>query len=128
MIWISATLPYVIIPTIISYIFDRLPPLAFILVLFPLNAAALACLWLAGTRVWLTYLSIGMLGSGTAIFDVTGLSLTAYFDKITISSYCAGTGVAMVFGPLYVTGTRHSNVLCVLWPIRTHVAPTRSFS
>ena len=114
MIWISATLPYTIIPTIIPYIFDRLPPLAFILVPIPINWSAVTCLLLAKTRIWLKYLGIGLIGSGSAILAVTGLSLTAYFDKITISSYCAGTGVGMVFGPLYVTGTRHSNVLCVL--------------
>jgi len=104
MAWIFGAIPICIIPLILPYVFDRLPPLLFVLLTFPINIGGLMCLLMSGNRVWLKYLSIGLTTAADSITDLTSVSLTAYFDKITVTAYCAGTGIACVFGPLYYIG------------------------
>ncbi|XP_031560346.1 protein BTN1-like isoform X2 [Actinia tenebrosa] len=60
MIWVALALPCTVLPTIVPYFFDRLPPLLFILALFPLAIGGLLALLLAMTS-WLhisSYISI----------------------------------------------------------------------
>ncbi|XP_031560343.1 protein BTN1-like isoform X1 [Actinia tenebrosa] len=102
MIWVALALPCTVLPTIVPYFFDRLPPLLFILALFPLAIGGLLAL-LLGNSVWFKYLSVVLCGVIQSLGEVTSVSLTAYFDKVTVKYYCLGTGFGYVIGPLYYT-------------------------
>ena len=46
---------------------------------------------------------VGVVESGVATSEITFLSLTAFYEHITVSAFVAGVGVASFVGPLYYT-------------------------
>jgi hypothetical protein len=85
------------------------PTLVFILLLIPVSSIGLLSLLLGGT-VWFKFLGIGLFGVTASLSEVTGVSLTAYFDTMTVKVYCVGTGFGFAFGPLYYTGKLYFNI------------------
>jgi hypothetical protein len=78
------------------------------------------CLFLAGKTVWFIYFGVGAFGVTQTLSEIASVSLTAYFDKITVKYYCAGTGFGYFFGPLYYTGNvliTHSQIKCGIRPV-----------
>ena len=46
---------------------------------------------------------VGIIESGVATSEITFLSLTAFYEHITVSAFVAGVGAASFIGPLYYT-------------------------
>ena len=46
---------------------------------------------------------VGIIEAGVATSEITFLSLTAFYEHITVSAFVAGVGVASFIGPLYYT-------------------------
>lgn len=46
---------------------------------------------------------VSVVESGVATSEITFLSLTAFYEHITVSAFVAGVGVASFIGPLYYT-------------------------
>lgn len=46
---------------------------------------------------------VSVIESGVATSEITFLSLTAFYEHITVSAFVAGVGVASFIGPLYYT-------------------------
>lgn len=48
---------------------------------------------------------VSVIESGVATSEITFLSLTAFYEHITVSSFVAGVGLSSFIGPLYYTST-----------------------
>jgi hypothetical protein len=47
---------------------------------------------------------VSIIEAGVSTSEITLMSLTAYYDPITVSAFVAGIGMSSVFGPFYYTG------------------------
>lgn len=56
---------------------------------------------------------VGVVESGVATSEITFLSLTAFYEHITVSAFVAGVGVASFVGPLYYT-SKYRQIIHVL--------------
>ncbi|XP_020908495.2 battenin-like [Exaiptasia diaphana] len=103
LIWLSTLIPAPIVTFAIPYVFDRLPPLVFVLALFPLAAGGLGCLFISVSPIWLKYLGIALLGVLDNTAGATGVCLTGYFENSTTKAFFMGSGFGYIFGPIYYT-------------------------
>ena len=53
---------------------------------------------------------VSVIESGVATSEITFLSLTAFYEHITVSSFVAGVGLSSFIGPLYYTSTLHKDL------------------
>ena len=75
------------------------------------KSCVVVCLLLAGLivlvcveKVYWRLLGISIIDAGVSFSEITFLALTASYQKVTISAFVAGIGVASLLGPLYYTG------------------------
>ncbi|XP_048581254.1 uncharacterized protein LOC5512624 [Nematostella vectensis] len=103
-VYLAVALPFSVLPTTVPYLFDRIPALVWIGLLFPLNHLGILAVALCRVE-WVRLVGVFSLSTAASLSDVTAISLTAHFHKRTVTAYCSGLGFATFFAPMYYTGT-----------------------
>ena len=99
---LSIAIPVLSVKVIAPWFFQRVSYM---------NKIALVVVFLIGGLGTLVYsphipgrlAGVGVVESGVATSEITFLSLTAFYEHITVSAFVAGVGVASFVGPLYYT-------------------------
>ncbi|EDO40892.1 predicted protein [Nematostella vectensis] len=102
-VYLAVALPFSVLPTTVPYLFDRIPALVWIGLLFPLNHLGILAVALCRVE-WVRLVGVFSLSTAASLSDVTAISLTAHFHKRTVTAYCSGLGFATFFAPMYYTG------------------------
>ena len=100
---ISTGASQVALKTILPWIMHKIPHIFRVLtivVLFSSGFVTLVC----SSKVVLRLVGVLLASSGKAMAEVTFISLTGFYNKITISAFIAGVGAGGLLGTLYYTG------------------------
>lgn len=95
--------PYFLVTMIAPYFIHRVPYVVRIVAIYALFTAGLFIIVYA-KEVYLKLVGICTTSLGAGIGEVSFFTLTAYYEKVTVAAYSAGTGSGFILGPLYYTG------------------------
>lgn len=95
--------PYFLVTMIAPYFIHKVPYVVRIVSIYALFTAGLFIIVYA-KEVYLKLVGICTTSLGAGIGEVSFFTLTAYYEKVTVAAYSAGTGSGFILGPLYYTG------------------------
>ncbi|XP_068739936.1 uncharacterized protein [Montipora capricornis] len=95
--------PYFLVTMIAPYFIHKVPYALRIVAIYALFTAGLFIIVYA-KEVYLKLVGICTTSLGAGIGEVSFFTLTAYYEKVTVAAYSAGTGSGFILGPLYYTG------------------------
>ncbi|KAJ7385232.1 battenin CLN3 protein [Desmophyllum pertusum] len=95
--------PYFLVTMIAPYFIHKVPYIMRIVAIYVFFTAGLFIIVYA-KEVYLKLLGICTTSLGAGIGEVSFFTLTAYYEKVTVAAYSAGTGSGFILGPLYYTG------------------------
>lgn len=99
---LSIAIPVLAIKLAAPWFFQRvsyLKKIVLVVVLFLGGLTTLVC----SQRISGRLAGVSFVETGVATSEITFLSLTAFYEHITVSAFVAGVGVASFIGPLYYT-------------------------
>lgn len=99
---LSIAIPVLAIKLAAPWFFQRvsyLKKIVLVVVLFLGGLTTLVC----SPRISGRLAGVSFVETGVATSEITFLSLTAFYEHITVSAFVAGVGVASFIGPLYYT-------------------------
>lgn len=99
---LSIAIPVLAIKLAAPWFFQRvsyLKKIVLVVVLFLGGITTLVC----SQRISGRLAGVSFVETGVATSEITFLSLTAFYEHITVSAFVAGVGVASFIGPLYYT-------------------------
>lgn len=99
---LSIAIPVLLIKLTAPWFFQRISYLKKILLVVAFFLGGLTAL-VCSQRISGRLAGVGIIESGVATSEITFLSLTAFYEHITVSAFVAGVGVASFIGPLYYT-------------------------
>ena len=95
--------PYFLVTMIAPYFIHKVPYVVRIVAIYAFFTAGLFIIVYA-KEVYLKLVGICTTSLGAGIGEVSFFTLTAYYEKVTVAAYSAGTGSGFILGPLYYTG------------------------
>ena len=95
--------PYFLVTMIAPYFIHKVPYVVRIVAVYAFFTAGLFIIVYA-KEVYLKLVGICTTSLGAGIGEVSFFTLTAYYEKVTVAAYSAGTGSGFILGPLYYTG------------------------
>ena len=95
--------PYFLVTMIAPYFIHKVPYVVRIVAIYVFFTAGLFIIVYA-KEVYLKLVGICTTSLGAGIGEVSFFTLTAYYEKVTVAAYSAGTGSGFILGPLYYTG------------------------
>lgn len=95
--------PYFLVTMIAPYFIHKVPYVVRIVAVYVFFTAGLFIIVYA-KEVYLKLVGICTTSLGAGIGEVSFFTLTAYYEKVTVAAYSAGTGSGFILGPLYYTG------------------------
>lgn len=112
--------PYFLVTMIAPYFIHKVPYVVRIVAIYAFFTAGLFIIVYA-KEVYLKLVGICTTSLGAGIGEVSFFTLTAYYEKVTVAAYSAGTGSGFILGPLYYTGKVYYRVsLKVFFSMITH--------
>ena len=111
--------PYFLVTMIAPYFIHKVPYVVRIVAIYVFFTAGLFIIVYA-KEVYLKLVGICTTSLGAGIGEVSFFTLTAYYEKVTVAAYSAGTGAGFILGPLYYTGTFKA-LLCLFVSHRGNV-------
>ena len=105
--------PYFLVTMIAPYFIHKVPYVVRIVAIYAFFTAGLFIIVYA-KEVYLKLVGICTTSLGAGIGEVSFFTLTAYFEKVTVAAYSAGTGSGFILGPLYYTG-KFKTLLCLFY-------------
>ena len=100
---ISIGVPQVVLKTIMPWIMHKIPHIFRVLTVVALFSSGLVTL-VCSSNVVVRLVGVLLASSGKAMSEMTFISLTAFYNKVTISAFTAGVGAGGLLGTLYYTG------------------------
>ena len=104
---ISTSVSQVALKTIMPWIMHKIPHIFRVLTIVVLFSSGLVTL-VCSSNVVVRLVGVLLASSGTAMSEMTFISLTAFYSKITIIAFTAGVGTSGLLGTLYYTGEKIS--------------------
>lgn len=101
--------PYFLVTMIAPYFIHKVPYVVRIVAIYAFFTAGLFIIVYA-KEVYLKLVGICTTSLGAGIGEVSFFTLTAYYEKVTVAAYSAGTGSGFILGPLYYTGEVYYSV------------------
>ena len=99
---ISIAIPVLVVKLAAPWIFQRISYFHKICLVVTFFLGGLVTL-VVSPRIPGRLAGVSIVESGVATSEITLLSLTAYYEHITVSAFVAGVGVSSFVGPLYYT-------------------------
>ena len=99
---LSIAIPVLIVKIAVPWFFQRVSYLKKIALVVAFLLGGLGIL-VYSPRIPGRLEGVGIVESGVATSEITFLSLTAFYEHITVSAFVAGVGVSSFVGPLYYT-------------------------
>ena len=95
--------PYFLVTLIAPYFIQKVPYVVRIVAVYFFFTSGLFVV-VFSKEVHLKLIGICMTSLGAGIGEISFFTLTAYYEKVTVSAYSAGTGTGFILGPLYYIG------------------------
>lgn len=107
---LSIAIPVLIVKLIAPWFSQRVSYLKKILLVIVLFLGGLMAL-VFSPHITGRLVGVSFVESGVATCEITMLSLTAFYEHITVSAFVAGVGVSSFVGPLYYTSKYKSYIV-----------------
>ena len=114
---LSIAIPVLAIKLAAPWFFQRISYLKKILLVMAFLLGGLTAL-VTSQRISGRLAGVGIIESGVATSEIAFLSLTAFYEHITVSAFVAGVGVASFIGPLYYTSKYEWVSASYMWFLR----------